>query len=108
MNDVTGIGRPINVFVGPTCSVIIVLYLLNLSIPHDNTSIDATIISGWLYNSNIITAGATPNDITSASESIVSPKTSFVELGYFRANGPSIASNNTASISRIAVSVIFW
>lgn len=106
VNDVTGIGIPMNVFVGPTCSVMIVLYLHNLRIPQDNINIDAIIVSGCLYVSKSITAGATPNEITSASESIVSPNTSFVEVGNFLAKGPSIASNNTASISNIAVSMM--
>lgn len=103
MNEDTGIGNPMNVVVGPDCSVIIVLYLLSLSIPQLNNSMDAIIISGVGYSSRSISAGAIPKEITSARESIVSPKTSFAGLGYLLASGPSIASNSTAKNNRNAL-----
>lgn len=106
VNDVTGIGSPRKTFVGPSCSVIIVLYLLNLRIPQDNINMDIISTACWSYNSYNTIAGDSPNDIASASESIVSPNTAFVEFGNFLDRGPSIASNITASISSAAVRII--
>ena len=107
INDETGMGTPINVFVGPVWCVMIVLYLLNLRIPQDIRSIVGIIISMLLYSIMIMSDGATPKDITSARESIVSPNISSVSDGYFLARGPSMASNTTASMSSAAVSIGF-
>ena len=108
MNEDTGIGSPMNVVVGPSCSVMMVLYLLSLSIPQHKRRIDAIIMMGCWYNSNMIIAGAIPNEITSANESMVSPNMSLVEVGNFLANGPSIASKNTARSNSSAVYVGCW
>lgn len=107
INDETGMGTPINVFVGPVWQVMIVLYLLNLRIPHEIRSIVGIIISMLLYKIIIMSDGATPKDITSAKESIVSPNISSVSDGYLLARGPSMASNTTASINSAAVSIGF-
>lgn len=78
MNEDTGMGSPMNVFVGPDCCDIIVLYRLSLSIPQDTSSIVGIIIRMLSYSMNIISDGATPNDMASASESIVSPNIGLV------------------------------
>ena len=102
VNEDTGIGNPINVFVGPSWYVIIVLYLLNLSIPQHIVSIAGIYMIGVLYEKIKTNAGDTPNDTISAKESIVSPNTSSVCDGYLRAIGPSIASKSTAIMSNTA------
>lgn len=107
INDDTGIGNPTNVFVGPTCSVIMVLYLLNLRIPQHNRRTDAIIIISDGNSSYIITAGEIPKDMASASESIVSPKTSLVSFGKCLAKGPSTASKITANTKNIAQNIEF-
>lgn len=107
INDDTGIGSPMNVFVGPTCSVIMVLYLLSLRIPQHNRRTDATIIIGDWKSSYIITAGEIPKDMASARESIVSPKTELVSFGKRLAKGPSIASKSTAKTRNIAHNIEF-
>lgn len=56
-----------------------------------------------IYN---IIAGATPNDIISASESIVSPNDPMECVLNLRANVPSIQSNTTASSSSCAEAIL--
>lgn len=102
--DVTGIGSPRNVFVGPSWYTTSVLYRVSLRSPHITTSAAGIIIhcdGDIIY---IIIAGATPNETISASESMFSPNIPDLVLSIL-ATVPSKQSNTTARSSSCADSM---